>query len=58
MFPSQSTLAATMPRVMYAPADAAPAAAADAPKPTGLALYSRYAFAGAVCCAVSPYYLG
>jgi solute carrier family 25 phosphate transporter 3 len=29
------------------------AAAADPTKPQGLALYSRFAFAGAVCCSVT-----
>ncbi|KAG2221955.1 hypothetical protein INT45_010479 [Circinella minor] len=44
MFPSQTTLKNKF---------FIPSVAADKPAPTGVDLYSRFAFAGAVCCAVT-----
>lgn len=45
MFPSQSTLK----KNFYIPS----VAADSAPAPTGANLYARFAFAGAVCCAIT-----
>ena len=44
MFPSQTALKNNF---------FIPSVAADKPAPTGVDLYSRFAFAGAVCCAVT-----